>query len=94
MVSLKLYIVNHSERSREKVETLRANLAVSLLGNYELKVLDIMEHPEAAQQDNVLATPTLIKLSPQPVRRIVGDLSDKALVLQGLGIESQAACLF
>ena len=56
-------------------------------GKYTLEVLDVFEHPETAYEDMILATPTLIKILPEPVRRIVGDLSNRERVLAGLEIE-------
>lgn len=86
MVSLKLYVVNQSDHTRQKVEKLRADLTGSLGENFELLVLNIMDHLKAALEDDVMVTPTLIKASPLPARRIVGDLSDNLRILEGLGL--------
>jgi circadian clock protein KaiB len=58
------------------------------LGPYELEVLDILEHPRLACEDLVATTPTLLHLTPGPVRRVCGDLSDADNVTRGLGIAS------
>jgi len=58
------------------VTTLRRTCEEELKGKYELKVIDVLEHPELAEADNVLATPTLIKQLPPPLRRLIGDLSN------------------
>jgi len=60
-----------------------------LSGRYELDVIDVLAHPERAESARILATPTLLKLSPAPRVRIVGDLSLRANVLAGLGLDDQ-----
>jgi circadian clock protein KaiB len=55
-------------------------------GEYELQIIDVLEDPDAAEQDKVLATPTLIKQLPPPLRRVIGDLSNKDKVLLGLDV--------
>jgi len=55
-----------------------------LSGRYELEIIDVLAHPEKAEQDKILATPTLIKQLPPPLRRVIGDLSDSEKVLLGL----------
>ena len=76
-------------------KTPRAELAIAnlqricdaeLQGKYELQVIDVLEHPEVAEEERILATPTLIKRLPPPLRRIIGDLSDKEKVLLGLEV--------
>ena len=86
MVIIKMYIVNHSEKSGEKVRQLNEALE-SVLGNdYDLEVFNVIEHPESAQEHGVFATPTVIRISPGPIRRIIGDLSNRGCVLLGLGL--------
>ena len=55
--------------------------------NYEITIVDVLEQPAIAEEDKIMATPTLIKLTPYPSRRIVGDLSDQAKVLAILGVQ-------
>ena len=57
-----------------------------LRGRYELQVIDVLEQPQLAEDERVLATPTLIKQLPPPLRRVIGDLSDKDKVLLGLEV--------
>ena len=57
-----------------------------LEGRYELEVINILEHPEAADDQRILATPTLIKSLPEPVRRVIGDISDIEKVMVGLDL--------
>jgi circadian clock protein KaiB len=54
---------------------------------YELQIVDVLEHPQAAEDERILATPTLIKRLPPPLRRVIGDLSDKHKVLLGLEVQ-------
>jgi circadian clock protein KaiB len=58
-----------------------------LAGHYELQVIDVYQNPEATRELQVVATPTLVKILPEPLRRIIGDLSDRERVLAGLNIE-------
>ncbi|MDB4875535.1 MAG: kaiB [Gemmatimonadetes bacterium] len=73
-----------SPRATAAVENLRRICEQELHGQYELEVIDVMLHPELAEQEKVLATPTLIKQLPPPLRRVIGDLSDSEQVLLGL----------
>lgn len=76
-------------------KTPRAELAIAnlqriceeeLQGRYELQIIDVLEHPQLAEDEKILATPTLIKRLPPPLRRVIGDLSDKEKVLLGLDV--------
>lgn len=90
MISLKLYIVNHSPRSQQRLEQLRQLLDGGLKPGYTLAVIDVLEDPDAALFDDVLVTPTLIKLSPEPATRVVGDLTDWDNIRSALGLEPHA----
>ena len=57
-----------------------------LAGNYDLEVIDIYQHPESAAQAQIIAAPTLIKMTPSPTRRAIGDLSDESKVLSALNL--------
>jgi len=84
----KLYITGHTPRSDLAIYNLRQLCDTKLKGNYKLEIIDILENPEMAEQERILATPTLIKLSPSPYRRITGDLSDNDKLLSGLDLDS------
>ena len=86
-VSLTLYIAGRTPRSERAIANLRRLGEKFLGGSYELLVIDAAEEPDAAEADRILATPTLIKTSPPPLRRITGDLSDPHRVLTGLQIQ-------
>lgn len=83
---LKLYVTGASARAEAAIANLRRICEDELRGEYELDIIDVLEHPEAAENDRILATPTLIKQLPPPLRRVIGDLSDKDKVLLGLEV--------
>jgi circadian clock protein KaiB len=60
-----------------------------LEGRYDLEIIDVLEYPQLAEDEKILATPTLIKQLPPPLRRVIGDLSDKEKVLFGLEVRSE-----
>ena len=84
---LELFVVGHSPRSQTAVENLRRILDTNLPGEFDLQIIDVLEQPQAAEDSNILATPTLIRREPPPVRRLLGDLSETEAVVRGLGIE-------
>ena len=86
---LRLYVTGSTLRSTRAIENLRRVLESELPESYELEVVDVYEHPEAAAEHQILAAPTLIKLLPEPVRRIIGDLSDTERVLRGLDLPTR-----
>ena len=85
---LKLYVAGKSPRSEQAIANLRRICEKDLADRYELEIIDVLESPERAEQDKVLATPTLIKQLPPPLRRVIGDLSAKEKVLLGLEVLS------
>ena len=87
---LKLYVTGSSPRAEQAVANLKRICEEDLQGDYELEVIDVLEHPELAESDRVLATPTLIKQLPPPLRRVIGDLSDKDKVLLGLEVRPRS----
>src|SRR5207245_10930762 len=86
---LKLYVTGTNPRTDRAVANLRHICETELQGQYSLDIIDVLENPGAAERDRVLATPTLIKELPLPLRRVIGDLSDKDKVL--LAFELRAA---
>ena len=83
---LKLYITGHTPRSERAVVDLRRICEEEFACQYKLIVIDVLKHPKVAKDEKILATPTLIKELPPPLRRIIGDLSDKEKVFVGLHI--------
>lgn len=88
---LKLYVTGTSPRTEMAVANLRRLCEHELKGEYELEIIDVLEHPQAAEDARILATPTLIKQLPPPLRRVIGDLSDKDKVLLGLEVRRDTA---
>jgi circadian clock protein KaiB len=85
---LKLYVTGKTSKAEVAIANLRRICEEELDGRYELQIIDVLEQPQAAEDDKVLATPTLIKRLPPPLRRVIGDLSDKHKVLLGLEVRS------
>lgn len=83
---LRLYVTGSTPRSTRAIENMRRICETSLGGLYELEVIDIYQSPEAAREAQIIAAPTLVKLLPLPLRRIIGDLSDSEKVLAGLNL--------
>lgn len=85
-IVLKLFITGHSTRSETAIRTLQHICEEDLEGVYELQIVDVLEQPEEAEAGRILATPTVVKELPPPIRKVIGDLSDKEKVLIGLDI--------
>ena len=83
---LKLYVAGNTPNSMRALKTLRNILDTEFQGVYALKVIDVLKNPQLAEEDKILATPTLSKILPPPVRRIIGDVSDRERVLIGLDL--------
>lgn len=83
---LKLYVAGNTANSVRALKTLNDLLEQEFQGVYALKVIDVLKNPQLAEEDKILATPTLAKILPPPVRKIIGDLSDREKVLIGLDL--------
>jgi circadian clock protein KaiB len=83
---LKLYVTGSSPRTSTAIANLQRICQEELAGLYELEIIDVLENPQIAEDEKILATPTLIKQLPPPLRRVIGDLSDKEKVLFGLEV--------
>lgn len=83
---LRLYVTGMTARSTEAFEAIKALCEEHLQGRYELEVIDIYQHPTLARDEQIIAAPTLVKKLPQPLRRLIGNLSDKERVLLGLDL--------
>ena len=83
---LKLFITGASPNSSRAIANLKAICETHLKGNYELEITDVYQQPLIAQREQIIALPMLIKESPMPVRRLIGDMSDTEKVLRGLGL--------
>ncbi len=83
---LRLYVTGMTPRSAAAIARIKAICEEHLVGRYELEVIDIYQQPALAKGDQIIAAPTLIKKLPLPLRRLVGDLSNKDRVLLGLDL--------
>ena len=84
---LRLYVTGRTLQSQRAIENLYQLCQGDLEGSFEIEVVDVLEHPALAENEKILATPTLVKRLPEPVRKIIGDLSDREKVLLGLDLE-------
>lgn len=88
---LTLFVTGTSPRTQVAIDNLNRICAQELDGRYELEIVDVLEDPQRAEDERILATPTLIKQLPPPLRRVIGDLSDKEKVLLGLEVRHGSA---
>ncbi len=84
---LKLYVTGQTPRAERAAANLRRICEEELQVEYELNIIDVLTQPQLAEDERILATPTLVKELPPPPRRIIGDLSDKEKVLAGLDVQ-------
>lgn len=85
-VELRLYVAGQSPKSLTALANLKRICTEHLQGRYRLHVIDLMVTPQLAHGDQILAIPTLVRNLPQPIRKIIGDLSDTERVLVGLDV--------
>lgn len=83
---LRLYVTGQTPRTEKAIANLRRICQEDLHGKYDLQIIDVLKNPQLAEDEKILATPTLIKRLPPPLRRVIGDLSDKEKVLLGLDV--------
>ena len=83
---LRLYIAGQTPKSVKALANLKAMCEEHLAGKYQIEVVDLVETPQLARSDQILAIPTLVRRLPSPIRKIIGDLSNSERVLVGLDI--------
>jgi circadian clock protein KaiB len=83
---LRLYVAGQNPRSVRALENLKALCETHLAGRCEVEVIDLLENPTLARGDQIVAVPTLVRKLPEPVRKIIGDLSNTERVLVGLDL--------
>ena len=83
---LRLYIAGNTPKSVAALNNLKKYCEEHLLDQYKIEVIDLLEHPQLAAGDQILAIPTLVRKVPVPIRKIIGDLSNEEKVLVGLNI--------
>jgi len=84
---LRLYVAGQSPKSLHAFANLKALCEEHLAGHYDIEVIDLVEHPSLALGDDILAIPTLVRRLPEPLRKIIGDLSNTERVLVGLRLQ-------
>ena len=86
---LRLYVAGQTPKSTAAIANLKLICEEHLQGRYELEVIDLYQQPQLAQGEQIVAVPTLIRKVPEPLRRIIGDLSNTERVLVGLDIQKK-----
>ncbi|MBI2722110.1 MAG: circadian clock protein KaiB [Bacteroidetes bacterium] len=85
---LRLYVAGHTPKSIKAIDNLKNYCEQHLSGKYSIEVIDLLKNPQLAEDDQILAIPTLVRKVPEPIRQIIGDLSNEEKVLIGLDIKS------
>jgi circadian clock protein KaiB len=85
-----LYVAGTSPKSLHAFANLKSLCEDYLAGHYQIEIIDLVEHPSLARGDDIVAIPTLVRRLPPPLRKIIGDLSDTARVLDGLRLQPQS----
>lgn len=88
---IRLYVAGDNELSRRAIDNLRHLCDTVVAGRCEYQVVDVLVDAAAAMRDRVIATPMAVRYEPEPVRKVIGDLSDSDRFLDGLGIDRHAA---
>jgi circadian clock protein KaiB len=83
-MQLRLYVAGHAPNSVKAIANIRAICDEHFASRHELEIVDLLQHPKRALADGVIVTPTLLKLLPLPVQRVIGSLSDTEQVLLAL----------
>jgi circadian clock protein KaiB len=83
---LRLYVAGQTPKSLAAFNNLKRICEEHLMGQYQIEVIDLMLNPHLAREDQILAIPTLVRKLPEPLRKIIGDLSNKERVLIGLDV--------
>lgn len=86
---LRLYVTGMTPRSTQAINTIKDLCEAELKDRYELEVIDLAKRPELAKDENIIVAPTLVKKLPLPLRRLIGDLSDRQRVLVGLDLRTE-----
>lgn len=89
-MKFRLYIAGDAPNSVQALTNLQAICQEHLPGRHEIEIVDVVCYPRKALDDGVLLTPTLVKLAPNPVRKIIGNLSDRQAVLHAFGLQASA----
>ena len=88
---LRLYVAGQTPKSLQAFANLKRICEEHLAGEYHIEVVDLIKNPQLAKGDQILALPTLVRKLPEPVRKIIGDLSDTERVLVGLDLRARSS---
>ena len=83
---LRLYVAGYTSKARAALENLSKICETHLEGRYSIEVIDLLKNPQLAAGDQILAVPTLVRKLPEPIKKIIGDLSDEERVLIGIDL--------
>jgi circadian clock protein KaiB len=86
---LRLYVAGQTPKSVLAIANLKEICDTHLQGRYEIEIIDLLENPQLAQGDQILALPTLVRRLPKPIKRVIGDLSNTERVLVGLDLRER-----
>jgi circadian clock protein KaiB len=84
---LRIYVAGETDKSRKAIDNLRKVCEEHLKGKYEIEVIDLLKHPQLAAKDQIFAVPTIIRKLPEPLKKLIGDMSVSEKVLVGLDIK-------
>lgn len=88
---LRLYIAGETPKAKAAFKNLKLICEEQLKGKYEIEVIDLVKNPQLCRDDQILAVPTLVRKLPEPIRKIIGDLSNTERVLVGLDLKSMVS---
>lgn len=86
---LRLYVTGMTPRSTRAISAVRSVCEEFLAGRYDLQIIDVYQQPALIRDEQIFATPTLVKKGPDPERRMIGDMSNRARLLSGLGLSPE-----
>ena len=88
---LRLYVTGMTPRSTRAIRAVRTVCDEFLSGRYALEIIDVYQQPARIRDEQIVATPTLVRQGPAPMRRMIGDMTNRTRLLQGLGIPEPSA---
>jgi circadian clock protein KaiB len=88
---LRLYVTGMTPRSTRAIRAVRAICEEFLAGRFDLEIIDVYQQPALIRDEQIFATPTLVKKGPSPERRMIGDMSNRARVMAGLGLREASS---
>jgi circadian clock protein KaiB len=86
---LRLYVTGMTPRSTRAISAVRSVCEEFLAGRYDLQIIDVYQQPTLIRDEQIFATPTLVKKGPEPERRMIGDMTNRARLLSGLGLNPE-----